>query len=268
MRKRRNQVALGRSFEFRVSSFGSGTLKAEVPLACQKRFNSECANSKLETRNFLIFRRNALESQSRNQQMHRQNTLALGLVTLLVLVTGGVAYHRGQSPLSLLSSAIAKVTSGNSTATDQPVSSNDGKAAAEFAPGVWINSDPLTLKSLRGRVVIVDFWTFACYNCRNTLPHVKEWDARYREKGLTIVGVHSPELDEEKVLENVRRETVSLGIRYPVVTDNDYATWKAYSVEAWPTIFVLDKQGHIRWSHVGEGAYDEAEKVIQQLLAE
>ena len=201
--------------------------------------------------------------------MHRQNTLAFGLVCLLVLVTGAVAYKRGQSPLGLLPSGIAKVTSGASNASsDRPIPSHDSKPAAEFAPGVWINSDSLTLKSLRGRVVIVDFWTFACYNCRNTLPHVKAWDARYRDKGLTIVGVHSPELDGEKVLENVRRETASLGLRYPVVTDNDYATWKAYNVEAWPTIFVLDKQGRIRWTHVGEGAYEETEKIIQQLLAE
>jgi thiol-disulfide isomerase/thioredoxin len=201
--------------------------------------------------------------------MHRQNTLALGLVCLLVLVTGAVAYKRGQSPLSLITNGIAKVTSGPANANaDKPIADSKAAPAAEFAPGVWINSDPLTLKSLRGRVVIVDFWTFACYNCRNTLPYIKAWDTRYREKGLTIVGVHSPELDEEKVLENVRRETASLGIRYPVVTDNEYATWKAYSVEAWPTIFVLDKQGRIRWTHVGEGAYEETETVIQQLLAE
>jgi thiol-disulfide isomerase/thioredoxin len=201
--------------------------------------------------------------------MHRRNTLVLGLVILFALVTGAVAYKRGQSPIGLLSKSIASVTGDRSTATsDRPIPTNDSKAAAEFSPGVWINSDPLTLKGLRGRVVIVDFWTFACYNCRNTLPYIKAWDTRYREKGLTIVGVHSPELDEEKVLENVRRETASLGIRYPVVTDNDYATWKAYNVEAWPTIFVLDKQGRIRWTHVGEGSYEETEKVIQQLLAE
>ena len=113
--------------------------------------------------------------------MHRQNTLAFGLVCLLVLVTGAVAYKRG-TPLGLLTSGIAKVTSGASNlSSDRPMLSNDGKPAAEFAPGVWINSDPLTLKSLRGRVVIVDFWTFACYNCRNTLPYVKAWDARYRK---------------------------------------------------------------------------------------
>jgi peptide-methionine (R)-S-oxide reductase len=140
--------------------------------------------------------------------------------------------------------------------------------APEFAPGTWINSEPLTLQSLKGRVVLLDFWTFGCYNCRNTLPFVKRWHESFSGKGLTIVGVHSPEFDAEKKIENLRREVASLGIRYPVVTDNDYQTWRAYKVEAWPTVFLLDKTGHIRWSHVGEGAYDETESLIKQLLAE
>jgi peptide-methionine (R)-S-oxide reductase len=140
--------------------------------------------------------------------------------------------------------------------------------APEFATGNWINSSPLTIKDLRGRVVVIEFWTFGCYNCRNTLPFVKNWHERYASKDVTVVGVHSPELEEEYKIENVKREVASLGIRYPVVTDNDYATWKAYNVNAWPTIFVLDKSGTIRWSHVGEGAYNEAEQMIQKLLAE
>ena len=140
--------------------------------------------------------------------------------------------------------------------------------APAFAPGSWIDSDSLTIEKLHGRVVLVEFWTFGCYNCRNTLPSVKDWDAKYRDRGLTIVGVHTPETESEYNLENVRREVPSLGIKYPVVTDNDYQTWKAYNVEAWPTIFVIDKQGHIRWTHVGEGSYDETEGVIKTLLAE
>jgi len=126
----------------------------------------------------------------------------------------------------------------------------------------------LALNKLRGRVVLVEFWTFGCYNCRNTLPSVEEWDARYRERGLTIVGVHTPELSEEYNLDNLRRAVPSLGIKYPVVTDNDYKTWKAYNLEAWPTIFVVDKQGRIRWEHVGEGKYEETENVIRTLLTE
>ncbi len=117
-------------------------------------------------------------------------------------------------------------------------------------------------------MVLVEFRTFGCYNCRNTLPSVKEWDGKYRDHGLTIVGVHTPETDREHSLDNVRREVAALGVKYPVVTDNDYTTWKAYGVEAWPTIVVLDKQGQIRWLHVGEGRYAETEGVIKTLLAE
>jgi len=151
---------------------------------------------------------------------------------------------------------------------DALIASDKATAAPEFANGVWINSDPLTLAKLRGRVVLVEFWTFGCYNCRNTLPSVKEWDKRYRDRGLTIVGVHTPETDGEYGIDNVRKQVPALGIKYPIVTDNDYQTWKAYGVEAWPTIFVLDKQGRIRWEHVGEERYEETERVIKALLAE
>jgi len=148
---------------------------------------------------------------------------------------------------------------------------NNGSAlstAPDLAAGDWINSPPLTLKDLRGRVVLIDFWTFGCYNCRNTLPFINGWHDRYRDKGLTIIGVHSPEFDYEKKVENLRQQVDSLKIHYPVVSDNDYKTWDAYNVAAWPTVFLLDKQGRIRWTHVGEGNYDEAERMIQSLLAE
>lgn len=140
--------------------------------------------------------------------------------------------------------------------------------APELAAGDWINSEPLKLKDLRGRVVLVEFWTFGCINCRNTLPFIKGWHDRYRDQGLTVIGVHSPEFEEERKVENLRRQVDSLSIRYPVVSDNDFQTWNAYKVEAWPTTFLLDKQGRIRWMHVGEGKYDETEQVIQNLLAE
>jgi thiol-disulfide isomerase/thioredoxin len=146
--------------------------------------------------------------------------------------------------------------------------SSESIAAPELAAGDWINSEPLKLRDLRGRVVLIEFWTFGCYNCRNTLPYVKGWDARYRAQGLTVIGVHSPEFEEERRIEHLRREVASLGIMYPVVTDNDYQTWGAYGVEAWPTAFLLDKQGRIRWKHVGEGGYDDVERLIQKLLAE
>jgi peptide-methionine (R)-S-oxide reductase len=140
--------------------------------------------------------------------------------------------------------------------------------APDFAGGTWLNSEPLTIQGLRGRVVLVEFWTFACSNCRNTLPYVKKWHEKFSNKGLTVVGVHSPEFETEQKIENLKREVGQLGIRYPVITDNDFAIWKAYKVNAWPTLFLIDKRGQIRWSHVGEGAYAEAEELIQKLIAE
>ncbi len=163
----------------------------------------------------------------------------------------------------------------DSARSDKPDTRRDIFIAAERAPraaelgeGTWINSDPTNLEALRGRVVLVDFWTFGCYNCRNTLPTLKRLDAKYRDKGLTILGVHSPESDYEKRLDNVRSEVRKLGIKYPVVTDTEYNTWRAFGVQAWPTVVILDKQGRIRFTHIGEGYYEQQEQIIQKLLAE
>ncbi|HSS21634.1 MAG TPA: redoxin family protein [Pyrinomonadaceae bacterium] len=201
--------------------------------------------------------------------MHRQNFIALGLIVVVLTAIVSVSYAKGMGPFGLVGLGVRKATSNEGiVSSDKVTNENSAPTAPEISSGTWINSGPLTLKGLRGRVVLVDFWTFACYNCRNTLPYVKQWQERYGDKGLTIVGVHSPELDEERNVDNVRREVAELGIKYPVVTDNDFTNWSAYKVEGWPTVFLLDKEGRIRWMHVGEGAYDEAEKTIQQLLAE
>ena len=201
--------------------------------------------------------------------MHRQNVFALGLLLFVFVLVVSVGYAKGYGPLGLLDAGIRRLTSGGSSIPeDRLLDEKNSAKAPEFAAGTWVNSEPLTIKGLSGRVVLVEFWTFGCYNCRNTLPYVKRWHERYSEKGLTIVGVHSPEFDEERNADNVRKQVASLGIRFPVVTDNDYQTWRAYGVQAWPTIFLLDKTGSVRWTHVGEGAYDEAERTIQKLLAE
>jgi thiol-disulfide isomerase/thioredoxin len=189
--------------------------------------------------------------------MDRRKNMLIGIVAGIAIVAASV-YATGFSKRLLSpfrSSSSAYKSSESATAPD-------------LATGNWINSEPLELKDLRGRVVLIEFWTFGCYNCRNTLPFIKGWHDRYGEKGLTVIGVHSPEFDEERNVEHLRREVGSLRISYPVVTDNDYQTWNAYNVEAWPTIFLLDKQGRIRWMHVGEGDYEEGERMIQQLLAE
>lgn len=142
------------------------------------------------------------------------------------------------------------------------------KRAGEIVSPTWINTDKLDWASLRGKVVVVDFWTFACYNCKNTLPYKKEWDQKYRAQGLVVLGVHTPELSFEKDVENVRRAVHEYNIQYPVAIDGDFSNWNRYNVRAWPTWFIVDKEGYVRYTHVGEGDYAGSEKMIQQLLAE
>src|SRR5688572_30031313 len=201
--------------------------------------------------------------------MHRQNIIFVSLLVIMAIAIVAFGYATGRGPLAVVSDGISRLSSGGGMASSETViEETKARGAPEISNGLWINSEPLTLKSLHGRVVLIEFWTFACYNCRNTLPSLKKWDAQYRDKGLTIIGVHTPELGFERDINQLRREVAGLGINYPVVTDQDYSTWKAYGVEAWPTVFLLDKQGRIRWTHVGEGYYDETEEVIKTLLAE
>jgi thiol-disulfide isomerase/thioredoxin len=189
--------------------------------------------------------------------MDRRKNMLIGIIVGVVIVW-----------VSIYVTGLTKQLLSPFRSSSSAYKSSEAATAPDLTTGEWINSEPLRLKDLRGRVVLIEFWTFGCYNCRNTLPFVKTWHDRYQDKGLAVIGVHSPEFDEERKVENLRREVASLGIRYPVVTDNDYQTWNAYKVEAWPTIFLLDKEGRIRWMHVGEGDYDEAERFIEKLLAE
>ena len=201
--------------------------------------------------------------------MHRQSIIFVSLILIMAVAIVAVGYATGRGPLAVVSEFVSRLTSGGQMVPSRSVTEETkAPAAPEIANGMWINSEPLTLKSLHGRVVLIEFWTFGCNNCRNALPRLKEWDTQYRDKGLTIIGVHTPELDRERDINQLRREVAQLGIKYPVVTDQDYTTWKAYGVEAWPTVFVLDKQGRVRWNRVGEGYYVETEQVIQKLLAE
>jgi thiol-disulfide isomerase/thioredoxin len=131
---------------------------------------------------------------------------------------------------------------------------------------VWLNSDPLTAAVLRGRVVLVDIWTYSCVNWLRTLPYVRAWAERYRDRGLVVVGVHCPEFGFEHDLENVRHATRELGVAYPVVIDNDFAIWQSLSNRYWPALYLVDRDGRIRFQHFGEGNYEETEQAIQQLL--
>ena len=130
----------------------------------------------------------------------------------------------------------------------------------------WLNSEPLTLRELRGRVVLIDFWTYSCINCLRTLPHIRAWDERYRGAGLTIVGVHSPEFAFERVESNVRENVAKLGVRYPVALDNDFVTWQSWHNQYWPAKYLIDKRGHVRYYHFGEGEYAKTEDAIRTLL--
>jgi len=160
--------------------------------------------------------------------------------------------------------------SGDALAAD--TSSAAGPRAPEFKGiKLWLNTpgeNPLSIAGLRGKVVLVDFWTYSCINCLRTLPHLKAWDRTYRKAGLTIVGVHSPEFAFERVPDNVRSAVRRLGVRYPVALDNDFATWRAYSNDYWPSKYLIDKSGRIRYEHYGEGAYGETESLIRRLLGE
>jgi cytochrome c biogenesis protein CcdA/thiol-disulfide isomerase/thioredoxin len=141
-----------------------------------------------------------------------------------------------------------------------------GKAPPLHPDGAWINSKPLTLGELRGKVVLIDFWTYSCINCLRTLPHLKAWYAAYHKRGLVIIGVHTPEFAFEHVTSNVRAAVTRLGIPYPVVQDNRYKTWDNYANEYWPAEYIVDRQGDVRHTHFGEGEYDQTEAVIRRLL--
>ena len=130
----------------------------------------------------------------------------------------------------------------------------------------WLNSEPLTPAGLRGNVVLVDFWTYTCINWLRTLPYIRAWEEKYREHGLVVIGVHTPEFPFEHDLENVRRMVKELRVAYPVAIDNDYAVWDAFSNRYWPALYLADAEGALRFHHFGEGRYAESERAIQQLL--
>ena len=138
-------------------------------------------------------------------------------------------------------------------------------SALDGAP-VWLNSEPLTAEGLRGRVVLVDFWTYSCVNWLRTLPYVRAWHERYRDRGLVVVGVHAPEFGFEHDLDNVRRAVGELDVGYPVVIDNDFAIWRSFENHYWPAVYLVDGDGRVRFHHFGEEAYEETERAIQQLL--
>lgn len=144
----------------------------------------------------------------------------------------------------------------------------ESNTAPEFT-GIshWINSAPLTMAQLRGKVVLVEFWTYECINCIHVLPHVKQWHERYKDQGLVVVGVHTPEYGHERILGNLEKAVKRFDIAYPVAQDNDYGTWNAFGNRYWPALYLIDGNGKIVYRHYGEGDYDVTEARIRHLLA-
>jgi thiol-disulfide isomerase/thioredoxin len=132
----------------------------------------------------------------------------------------------------------------------------------------WLNSQPLTVDELRGKVVLINFWTYTCINWLRQLPYVRAWAEKYQDQGLVVIGIHTPEFEFEKNIDNVRRASAEMKIDYPIAVDNDYAVWRAFGNRYWPALYFIDSQGRIRHHQFGEGEYEQSERVIQQLLSE
>jgi cytochrome c biogenesis protein CcdA/thiol-disulfide isomerase/thioredoxin len=220
-----------------------------------------------------------------NLDIRFQSALASDFPGFLTNPTGGLerssavekrlAKLRGESKFKAPTAPVAKPARAASVTSDAKlpgVTTPDlpilGTAPDFTNTQRWFNSPPLTMHGLRGRVVLVDFWTYTCINCLRTLPFLKAWDARYRADGLTIVGVHTPEFGFEKKASNVEQAIADEGLKYPVVQDNDYGTWNAWTNQAWPAHYLVDAQGKVRYVHLGEGEYKQTEAAIRALLAE
>jgi cytochrome c biogenesis protein CcdA/thiol-disulfide isomerase/thioredoxin len=189
-----------------------------------------------------------------------------GVLTRLSLASTSSIEQRVIDRIQPRASASSQPSTGRaSTASDLAV---EGDLPPLAGATEWLNSTPLTTAALRGRVVVVDFWTYSCINCLRSIPYVRAWWEKYKDQGLVVIGVHAPEFAFEKDLRNVRKAVADLGITYPVAVDNDYAIWRAFDNEYWPAHYFIDASGHVRHHHFGEGEYDESERVIQRLLAE
>jgi thiol-disulfide isomerase/thioredoxin len=144
----------------------------------------------------------------------------------------------------------------------------DGELASLRTATEWLNSPPLTAGGLRGKVVLIDFWTYTCINWLRTLPYVRAWAEKYKDRGLVVIGVHSPEFSFEKNVDNVRRAAKEMKVDYPVAIDSEHAIWRAFNNAYWPALYFVDTKGQVRHHHFGEGEYEQSEKMIQRLLAE
>ncbi|MFK3659161.1 cytochrome c biogenesis protein DipZ [Scandinavium sp. NPDC088450] len=180
-----------------------------------------------------------------------------GIEQALVQKLGPVNANQNVTPSPILAAA---------TTNDVPQLIDGGPMPSLNGAVQWLNSPPLTAEALRGKVVLVDFWTYSCINCLRTLPYVKAWAEKYRSQGLVVIGVHAPEFAFERDINNVTKEAKKLGVTYPIAIDNNFTLWRAFNNNYWPAHYFIDANGHIRYTHFGEGNYAESERVIQELL--
>ncbi len=175
---------------------------------------------------------------------------------------------QGNNPAMMSGNPGAMMMQGKPSASTEEQLPVEGTAPSLAGAVEWLNSQPLSMEQLKGKVVLVDFWTYSCINCLRSIPYVRAWAEKYRDQGLVVIGVHAPEFAFEKRIDNVKKAIADLGIVYPVAVDNDYAIWRAFNNQYWPAHYFIDAKGQVRYHHFGEGEYDRSERVIQQLLAE
>jgi thiol-disulfide isomerase/thioredoxin len=207
--------------------------------------------------------------------MNADNLSALAVGIGVVILIAGFGVYFNSPELNKAASGQQKsfvpaaIVGDNGTITRVQIDKSQLKVAPELTKiSGYINSEPIMLADLRGKVVLLDFWTYSCINCIRTIPYLNAWHEKYADDGLVIVGVHTPEYEFEKNYNNVKGAVERFGINYPVVQDNEKQTWNAYENRYWPRKYLIDSEGYIRYDHIGEGAYAETEKVIQSLLAE
>ncbi len=190
------------------------------------------------------------------------------LARLSTASTGGIeqALVKRLSPDSTANAPAASAAVKTSDDDAIPTLTDAGTIPSLNGATQWLNSPPLSAEALKGKVVLVDFWTYSCINCLRSLPYVKAWAEKYRDQGLVVIGVHAPEFAFERDIENVTKEAKKLGVTYPIAIDNDYRIWRAFNNQYWPAHYFIDASGHIRYEHFGEGDYARSEKVIQELL--
>jgi thiol-disulfide isomerase/thioredoxin len=200
------------------------------------------------------------------------SALAVGIGVVALIAGFGIYFNSpalNKAALGHQENFVPATIVENGTAPNVQIDKSQFKLAPELAKiSGYINTDPIRLADLKGKVVLVDFWTYSCINCIRTIPYLNAWYEKYADDGLMIVGVHTPEFEFEKDFNNVKAAVEKFEIQYPVVQDNDLGTWKAYENRYWPHKYLVDNEGYIRYDHIGEGGYAETEKVIQSLLSE